>query len=120
MKAMMRAMTTRWLVLAAAALVIGTAIGPSAATAGPAVYVVGISNELGTLDLAAGDFSSTGTLNFSSGRGAPSRNCANQGNRSSLKQLAINPSSLPRRSSSTAEPGKRISEWECVVLWKTA
>src|SRR4051794_29854448 len=63
----MRAMTTRRLVLAAAALVIGAAIGPSTASAGPIVYVAGTGGEFGTLDLATGDFTSIGTLNPSSG-----------------------------------------------------
>jgi hypothetical protein len=60
-------MTTRRLVLAAAALVIGAAIGPSTASAGPIVYVAGTGGEFGTLDLATGDFTSIGTLNPSSG-----------------------------------------------------
>ena len=53
--------------LAAAAPVIGAAIGPSTASAGPIVYVAGTGGEFGTLDLATGDFTSIGTLNPSSG-----------------------------------------------------
>jgi len=61
----MRAMTTMRLVLAAA-LVVGAAVGPSTASAGPTVYVAGNGGEFGTLDLATGDFTSIGTLNPSS------------------------------------------------------
>jgi hypothetical protein len=60
---MMRTMTTRRLVLAAA-LGFGAAIGPSTASAGPTVYVAGTEGEFGTVDLATGDFTSIGTLNL--------------------------------------------------------